>query len=75
MVQERYEAVWFVPQMSRNDVQIELSRAQHAQYAHAVFLSICVSVENKGLPNQIPKLKVASSSLVARSNFLNKIRL
>ena len=53
--------------MSRNDVQIELSRAQHAQYAHAVFLSICVSVENKGLPNQIPKLKVASSSLVARS--------
>ena len=58
----------FVPQMSRKEVQIELSRAQHAHYAHAVFLSIFVSVANKGRPYQIPKLKVASSILVARSN-------
>ncbi len=57
----------FVPQVSRSDVQIGLSKAQHAQYAQAVFLSICVSFGNKGRPNQIPKLKVASSILVARS--------
>ena len=57
----------FVPQMSRNELQIRLSRAQHAQYAHAFFLSISVSVANKGRPDQLPKLKVASSILVARS--------
>ncbi len=53
--------------MSRSELQIQLFTAQHAQYAHAVFLGICVSVENKGCRDQIPKLKVASSILVARS--------
>ncbi len=58
----------YVPQMSRNEVQIQLTTAQHAQYAHAVFLSVFVSVANKGRPDQFPKLKVASSILVARPN-------
>jgi hypothetical protein len=53
--------------MSRNEVQIRLSTAQHAHYAHAFFLSIFVSVANKGRLDQLPKLKVASSILVARS--------
>ncbi len=65
-------AIAFVPQMSRSEVQIELCRAQHAHYAHAVFLSICVSVANKGSLNQLPKLKVASSILVARSKFFQE---
>jgi hypothetical protein len=58
--------------MSRNEVQIELSRAQHAQNAHAAFLSISVSVANKGSVDQIPKLEVAGSIPVARSIFLGK---
>ena len=59
----------FVPQMSRNELQIELSRAQYAQYAHGFFLSICVGVLNKGRLNQIPKLEVVGSSPIARSKF------
>ena len=55
--------------MSRREVQIELSRAHHAHYAHVVFLSVFVSVANKGRLYQIPKLKMASSILDARSTF------
>ena len=55
-------ALWssdrFVPQMSRSELQIQLFTAQHSHYAHAVFLSICVSVVNKGRPDQIPKLVI-----------------
>jgi hypothetical protein len=57
--------------MSRNEVQIELSRAQYAHYAHEFFRSICVSVANKGSLDQIPKLEVAGSIPVARSIFLS----
>ena len=39
-------------------------------HARTFFLSNFVSIENKGSKIQLPKLKVASSSLVARSNFL-----
>ncbi len=53
--------------MSRNYLQLQLLDAWHAQYAHEFFLSIFVNVENKGSLNYIPKLKVASSILVARS--------
>ena len=62
----------FVPQMSRNEVQVELLKAQHARYARAFLLGIFLSVENKGCLNYIPKLKVASSILVARSKMLRK---
>ncbi len=62
----------FVPQMSRNEVQVELPKAQHARYARAFLLGIFLSVENKGRLNYIPKLKVASSILVARSKMLRK---
>ncbi len=65
-------AIAFVPQMSRNKLQIRLSTAQHAHYAHSVFVRIFVSVENKGRPDQLPKLKVASSILVARSKALTE---
>ena len=61
--------------MSRNEVQIELSRAQHAHYAHEFFLSISVSVANKGSLDQIPKLRVAGSNTVARSRILAKKRI
>jgi len=43
--------------------------ANQATHARRFFRSDFVSVENKGAKIQIPKLKVASSSLVARSNF------
>src|SRR5437870_3568723 len=46
------------------------NQALHARYAlHACIFSQSglVSIENKGAVSQIPKLKVASSSLVARS--------
>ena len=56
-----------VSQMSRNEVQIRLSTAHHAHYAHAFFLSVFVSVGNKGHQDQLPKLKVASSIPAARS--------
>ncbi len=54
----------FVPQMSRNEVQVELPKAQHARYARAFLLGIFLSVENKGCLNYIPKLviRVRSSS-------------
>jgi len=45
------------------------ARAHHAHCALAFFLGIFASVENKGSVGYIPKLKVASSSLVARSIF------
>jgi len=43
--------------------------ARYAAHARTFLLSDFVSYENKGSKIQIPKLKVASSSLVARSNF------
>ena len=46
--------------------------ARYAVHARTFFLSVFVSVENKGSQIQLPKLKVASSSLVARSIFLRK---
>ena len=55
-----------------NVPQRHANQAMHAQYAvHArgFFLSDFVSVENKGSKIQLPKLEVASSSLVARSSF------
>src|SRR5262245_27273481 len=55
-----------------NVPQRHANQAMHARYAaHArtFFLSDFVSVENKGSKIQLPKLKVASSSLVARSRF------
>ncbi len=48
----------FVPQMSRNEVQVELPKAQHARYARAFLLGIFLSVENKGRLNYIPKLVI-----------------
>jgi len=55
--------------MSHNDLRIRRATAHHAQYARAVFLSVFVSVENKGRLDYIPKLKVAGSIPVARSIF------
>ncbi len=48
-------------------MQIELARAQHAQRAHQLFLSIFVNVVSKGSLNYIPKLEIAGSSPVACS--------
>jgi hypothetical protein len=53
-----------------NVPQRHANQARHARYAlHArgFFLSDFVSIENKGAKVLIPKLKVASSSLVARA--------
>jgi hypothetical protein len=58
--------------MSHSDLQKGHCRARDAQHAPAIFLSVFVSIENKGPLGYIPKLKVASSSLVARSNLLCK---
>src|SRR6266496_5443254 len=66
-----FSEVSSVPQMSRSDLQIELSTAQYAQYAHTFFLSIFVSVANKGCPDQIPKLEVAGSIPVTGSIILS----
>ena len=55
-----------------NVPQRHANQARHARYAvHAstIFLSEFLSIENKGSKVKIPKLKVASSSLVARSIF------
>jgi len=54
--------------MSHNDLQKRRSNAHDAHYALVNFLSIFASVENKGSPGYIPKLKVAGSIPVARSN-------
>jgi len=43
--------------------------ARYAAHARTFFLADFVSIENKGKKIQLPKLKVASSSLVARSVF------
>jgi hypothetical protein len=59
-----------VPQTSPSDTQI-LMLAGRAAHARTFFLNDFVSVENKESKIQLPKLKVASSSLVARSNLLN----
>ncbi len=56
--------------MSHNCVHVEQSKAHHAQYAHAIFLSKFVSVANKGSWDQLPKLEVAGSIPVARSTIL-----
>jgi hypothetical protein len=56
--------------MSHSDLQKGHRRAHDAHYALPIFRSVFASVENKGLLGYIPKLKVASSSLVARSIFL-----
>jgi hypothetical protein len=58
--------------MFHSDLQKGHSKARDAQHALAVFLSVFASVENKGLLGYIPRLKVARSSLVARSNLLSK---
>ena len=55
-----------------NVPQRHADQAAHARYAlHArtLFLRDFVSIENKGSKIQIPKLKVAGSIPVARSNF------
>ncbi len=44
--------------MSRNYLRLQLLDAWHAQYAHAFFLSIFVSVADKGRMNYIPKLEI-----------------
>jgi hypothetical protein len=59
-----------------NVPQRHANQAMHARYAaHArtFFLSDFVSIENKGSKIQIPKLDVAGSIPVARSNVLSKI--
>jgi hypothetical protein len=61
-----------VPQMSHNDLQKGRSKAHDAHYALAFSPSVFASVENKRSLGYIPKLKVASSSLVARSKSLSK---
>jgi hypothetical protein len=43
--------------------------AHYATHARVFFPSDFVSIENKGSMIQLPKLKVESSSLVARSSF------
>jgi len=43
--------------------------AWYALHARQIFLTDFVNIENKGAEVLIPKLKVASSSLVARSRF------
>jgi hypothetical protein len=54
-----------VPQRHAN----QATHARYAVHARTFFLSDFVSVENKGSKIQLPKLKVASSILVARSTF------
>ena len=54
-----------VPQRHAN----QATHARYAMHAHTFFQSDFVSVGNKGLKIQLPKLKVASSILVARSIF------
>src|SRR5262245_30345429 len=56
-----------VPQRHAN----QATHARYAAHARTFFLIDFVSVENKGSKIQLPKLKVASSSLVARSNFVS----
>ncbi len=58
--------------MSHSDLQKGRSKAHDAHYALVNFLSIFASVENKGSLGYIPKLKVAGSIPVARSNLLSK---
>ena len=52
--------------MSHSDLQKGHCRAHDAHYALAFFLSVFVSVENKGSLGYIPKLDVAGSIPVAR---------
>src|SRR5262249_39950349 len=52
-----------VPQRHAN----QATHARYATHARTFFLSDFVSLENKGSKIQLPKLKVASSSPVARS--------
>ena len=59
-----------VPQRHAN----QASHARYAAHARTFFLSDFVSIENKGSKILIPKLKVASSSLVARSKFTQQDR-
>jgi hypothetical protein len=47
--------------------------ARYAAHARTFLLSDFVSYENKGLKIQIPKLKVAGSIPVARSNFFKRV--
>jgi len=53
---------------------IQALHAQYALHARWFFLDGFVSCENKGPVIQIPKLKVASSSLIARSIFRKPFR-
>src|SRR5215831_10475219 len=55
-----------VPQRHAN----QATHARYAAHARTFFRSDFVSIENKGSEVQLPKLKVASSSLVARSSLL-----
>jgi len=54
-----------VPQLCANQAR----HARYAAHARTFFVSGFVSIENKGRCIYLPKLKVASSSLVARSKF------
>ena len=64
---EQQRMIETVPQASPSDTQIR--HCMHS-VAWTFFLSGFVSCGNKGAMILIPKLKVASSSLVARFNFL-----
>ncbi len=61
-----------VPQTVPQRYANQALHARYAAHARAFFVSGFVSVENKERCIYLPKLKVASSSLVARSNFLSK---
>jgi hypothetical protein len=60
--------------MSRNDLQTGLSRAQHAQWEHAVYLGISVSVVNKARWNYSQAGNTGSIP-VARSISLSKNKM
>ncbi len=72
-VDEGPEIMQPVPQMSRNYLHIQLLDAWHAQYAHAVLLSIFVNVVNKGSRNYIPKLVIRVRFPSPAPNFLSNI--
>jgi hypothetical protein len=65
-----------IENVPQNVPQRYANQALHARYAvHArtFFLSDFVSIENKGSKILIPKLDVAGSIPVARSNFLSEV--
>jgi hypothetical protein len=66
--------IGFVPQMSRNEVQLGLSKAQHAHWEHAVFLGIFASAANKGRLSYLDTVGVWGSNPHAPTIILNKLR-